>query len=177
MAADHPILSQLTIDGHGDAKCRLIQIEEDSFSILPDTGSKPNKQCLVKEVRATADGFTYKRNDKTYAFSIAITQSGIWIACELGNFRIKEAAVSGLNSKKRKDTNNPFVSSTLPGKIIEIKVKSGEQIEEGQTLILIESMKMEHSIKAETSARIKNILTSRNQAIDAGQALIELEFK
>ena len=69
----------------------------------------------------------------------------------------------------------PEILSPMPGKILEIKVAEGETAEAGQTLILLEAMKMENALTAEGSARITKIHVFDGDLVELGQVLIELE--
>lgn len=68
----------------------------------------------------------------------------------------------------------PEILSPMPGKILEVKVAEGETVEAGQTLILLEAMKMENALTAEGSARITKIHVSDGDLVELGQILVEL---
>ncbi len=63
----------------------------------------------------------------------------------------------------------------MPGKVIKISVQEGDLVKKGETLLILEAMKMENEIKSGIDAKIKSIHVSENQNIDSGQLLIELE--
>lgn len=71
---------------------------------------------------------------------------------------------------------DPEVRSPMPGKILQVLVEEGAQVEEGQTLVLLEAMKMENSLTAERAARVKKIHASPGDLVDLGQIIVELEF-
>jgi biotin carboxyl carrier protein len=62
----------------------------------------------------------------------------------------------------------------MPGIILNILVKKDQQVNEGDTLVILEAMKMENTITSPKKAIVKNILISTNQTVDKGQLLIEL---
>lgn len=70
----------------------------------------------------------------------------------------------------------PELVSPMAGKIVQIEVSVGDQVEEGQTLIIVEAMKMENEIRAVAAARIKSIKVAPNDTVDPGQVLLEFEF-
>ena len=45
-------------------------------------------------------------------------------------------------------SQNPIVLSPMPGKVIKIAAKQGQEVKTGDTLVIVEAMKMEHSILA-----------------------------
>ncbi|NJE02791.1 pyruvate/oxaloacetate carboxyltransferase [Thermococcus sp. MV11] len=67
------------------------------------------------------------------------------------------------------------VTAPMPGKILRILVKEGEQVKTGQGLVVLEAMKMENEIPAPKNGVVKKILVKEGDTVDTGQALIELE--
>jgi len=77
---------------------------------------------------------------------------------------------STVSSKHIKEIKAP-----MPGLVLEVAVKEGQEVEEGEKILILEAMKMENSIMIHTNARIKRIAVSAGQAVDKGQVLVELE--
>lgn len=67
------------------------------------------------------------------------------------------------------------VRTSMPGKIVDIKVKAGDAVAAGQTLVILEAMKMENAINAKGAARVKAVLVKQGQAVESGALLVELE--
>jgi len=63
----------------------------------------------------------------------------------------------------------------MPGKVIDVKVKKGSKVKAGDTLVIIEAMKMEHSIKATESGKIAKVMIQLNDQVDNGATLLVLE--
>ena len=63
----------------------------------------------------------------------------------------------------------------MPGKVIEGKDKKGDKVKAGDTLIIIEAMKMEHSIKATENGKVAKLMVSLNQQVDNGATLLVLD--
>ncbi len=66
------------------------------------------------------------------------------------------------------------VTSPMPGKILKILVKEGEEVKTGQTLLTLEAMKMENEIPSPKNGTIKKILIKEGDTVDTGQPLIEI---
>lgn len=62
----------------------------------------------------------------------------------------------------------------IPGKVIKINCQVGDQIKVGQTLLVLEAMKMENEIKAKVSGVVSNIYIKENQALEAGTLMLDL---
>jgi biotin carboxyl carrier protein len=69
--------------------------------------------------------------------------------------------------------NTNEMTAPLPGTVIEIFVKAGEQIEAGQVILVIEAMKMKNSIRSIRAGRISEVLVSANQTVAHKQILVK----
>ncbi len=77
-------------------------------------------------------------------------------------------------SKSSSDSAGSMISP-MPGKILKVLVKEGAQVEEGDSLVVMEAMKMEHTIKASHSGKVIAIHCNDDQLVDGGVQLVELE--
>ena len=67
------------------------------------------------------------------------------------------------------------VKSPLPGVILDIKVNVGDEVKKGQTVIILEAMKMENSINADKDGKITAINVSKGESVLEGTDLIIIE--
>ncbi|HRI72264.1 MAG TPA: biotin/lipoyl-binding carrier protein [Polyangium sp.] len=68
-----------------------------------------------------------------------------------------------------------FIKAHITGTVWKIEVKVGDSVDEGTTVVILESMKMEMPVEAEDSGTIKTVLVTEGQAVTEGQPLVELE--
>ena len=66
------------------------------------------------------------------------------------------------------------VVAPLPGTINEIKVKVGDKVNAGDTVVILEAMKMQNNIEAETSGTITGINVNKGDAVMEGDALVTI---
>ncbi len=66
------------------------------------------------------------------------------------------------------------VTAPLPGAITKVTVKVGDTVAAGDTVLMMEAMKMENSITAEFGGTVKAILCKEGDQVQSGQALVEL---
>ena len=64
------------------------------------------------------------------------------------------------------------VKSPMPGNILKIQVSQGQQVKEGDVLIILEAMKMENEIVATKSGSVAQILVTKGQVVETGTPLI-----
>ncbi|MBT3318027.1 biotin/lipoyl-binding protein [bacterium] len=67
------------------------------------------------------------------------------------------------------------VSSPIAGTVVEVKCKAGDEVTEGQELLVIEAMKMNTSIVAPVAGKIKAVLVAASDSVRESQQLIDFE--
>jgi len=67
------------------------------------------------------------------------------------------------------------IKAPMPGKVVRILAPAGTQVETGQSVVVIEAMKMQNELKAPKTGVVKKINVEEGAAVDAGQALAEVE--
>ena len=64
------------------------------------------------------------------------------------------------------------VSAPMPGTILDVKVSVGDSVNAGDTLVILEAMKMENEIAATKSGVVRSIEVQKGSAVQTGQALV-----
>ena len=67
------------------------------------------------------------------------------------------------------------VRAHITGTVWKIEVKEGDSVAEGQTLVILESMKMEMPVEAERKGRVSKIHVAEGQAVEEGHVLLTVE--
>ncbi|HEX3092384.1 MAG TPA: biotin/lipoyl-containing protein [Candidatus Angelobacter sp.] len=67
------------------------------------------------------------------------------------------------------------IKAPMPGKVVRILAPAGSQVEIGQSVVVIEAMKMQNELKAPKTGVVKKINVEEGAAVEAGQALAEVE--
>jgi propionyl-CoA carboxylase alpha chain len=63
----------------------------------------------------------------------------------------------------------------MPGRVLEVKVVSGDAVARGDLLVVLEAMKMEHQIVAPSAGTVLDVRVTVGQQVDAGEILIVLD--
>ena len=90
---------------------------------------------------------------------------------------IKDNNYTGLiKSVEKADMNDPYqIGASIPGKVVKLLVKKGDEVEVNQPLIVIEAMKMETNIVAKSAGVINDIKVAVNDMVVDKQLLIQLD--
>ncbi|MGO4984968.1 acetyl-CoA carboxylase biotin carboxyl carrier protein subunit, partial [Collinsella sp. Sow4_E3] len=72
-------------------------------------------------------------------------------------------------------TGNNTIQSPLPGIILDIRCKEGDTVKKGQTLMILEAMKMENNILASADGKVSQVLVHKGDSVLEGANLIVIE--
>ena len=78
-------------------------------------------------------------------------------------------------AERAKHKGGGVLKAVMPGVIVELDVKEGDVVAEGQPLLILEAMKMQNEIGAPGEGRVKRIFVEAGEAVGAGAKLVELE--
>jgi len=128
------------------------------------------------------EDLTIKVDGKEYEVKVEETDDGkILVHCEGKVYEIdkpqdKQAAIfNRIKKQEYEDKGKAAVSAPLPGTIYEIKVKKGQKVKEGDSLIKLIAMKMENDITSPRSGTIKEIKVKKDQSVSKDDILIIID--
>ena len=86
-------------------------------------------------------------------------------------------AIEAETSTSEQDWPNEslVIDSPVSGSVWQLAVKQGQRVESGQTLLVLESMKMEVPVQATEAGTVTHLLSQAGQGVNAGQALVVIE--
>jgi pyruvate carboxylase subunit B len=115
-------------------------------------------KAVTVEVSADGKEYTAKVNGKS--FKVAVAEGAAAPAA-------KAAASAGGAAAD--------LTAPMPGTVIKVLVAEGDEVAEGQTVVVMEAMKMETEIKAEKAGRVAQIVAAQGAVVAAGDVLAKIE--
>ena len=89
--------------------------------------------------------------------------------------RVQLTLESGKDHEHETEHTDNQLKAPMPGNIIRVCVKNGEKVNRGQTLMVLEAMKMEHPILAPENGRVESLLFQEGDVVKTDEQLIEFE--
>lgn len=114
-------------------------------------------------------------------FEVIIEGEGTsWSATVEGKtFQIEIPDAAPVIKKKRnasgKKKKSGTVSANIPGKVVTVEVNVGDEVVEGQVILILEAMKMQNEIQAPVSGTVTSVNCEEGQAIEANIPLVIIE--
>ena len=133
----------------------IVEVEKGVYSILLN-GHSYNVELIEGETSKK-----YVVNTFARTFNVEIVDA---------ETKYRHSRLQGLEHEGENDLSSP-----MPGKVVKIPVKVGDNVTSGQTLIVVEAMKMQSEFKASADRVVKEILVNEGDTVDAHQIMIKLE--
>ncbi len=128
---------------------------------------------LDAEFTPNADGGGILAIDgRRYPVYGARRKESIFISVGPASFEFKPAEAS--SRRRARGLAAAEIVAPMPGKVLKVMVRDGDLVEAGQALVVIEAMKMETTLAAESAALVKHVRVAEGDAVDHGAVLIEL---
>ncbi|RMQ49838.1 Urea amidolyase-related protein [Pseudomonas cichorii] len=118
-----------------------------------------------------ADGIAAFRSQQQAAFQ---AERERWIASGQANFESDESAAP-LTDEPELEEGQQGIDSHIAGNLWQVQVQPGEQVAAGDTLVILESMKMEIPLLAPVSGIVREVRVQPGSAVRAGQRVVVLE--
>ena len=142
-----------TIDSNAQKGIDLIEVKDGIFHIIKDSKSynaevlKANKEEKSFVIRVNGNKYTVQIKDKYDAL-------------------LKELGIDNSTARKVKELKAP-----MPGLVVDVRVKEGDEVKKGDALVVLQAMKMENILKSPADAGIKKIYIKKDDTIEKNQIL------
>ena len=150
-------------------------------------------EVKVHDYKVSSENVSFVLNGKSYSFNL-ISKNGPEMILDNG-MRIKtavsspnrdgdsivmasgrEAIISEAGKKiKKSASNGGGLVSPMPGKIFKILKEVGSSVTKGETILILEAMKMEHAIRSDKDGKVKKINYKVGELVQGGVVLAEVE--
>lgn len=147
-----------------------MNIDQASVEALDLSQVSPNKYHLLKDHQSIHASIVEKNFlNKTYKVKVNSTVYEVQISNPL-DLLIEQMGLGVVSNLQVNEVKAP-----MPGLLLEVNVSIGDEVKEGQTLLILEAMKMENSLTSPRNGTIKNIAIEKGSTVAKNDLLIEFE--
>jgi 3-methylcrotonyl-CoA carboxylase alpha subunit len=123
-------------------------------------------------VVGVAEWLLVEDGDRRYRVGIAKDGTGTWVFVDGVVARLDEDAPA---KSRRAKSGKSEVMSPMPATVVSVNAQPGQTVSEGETVIVLEAMKMELPIKAPRGGVVKAIHCAKGDLVQPGVTLLEIE--
>ena len=121
------------------------------------------------------DEFLMKINGRIFDTVVA-TNSNSYTVCLNGkDIHIMKKSALQLLEGKNASIQKKEVKTSMPGRIVKLLLREGEEVKEGQTVLILEAMKMQNEIKSPQSGKIAYVRPKAGDSVEANSLLFVIE--
>ena len=154
------------------------QYNSEELSILyksnRDGSFEINKGINAKIIEWNNSGIDIEIEDKRFFSKVTRKDANLIVHGPWGDILFKIMPRFKSVSQEVKDGG---LIAPMPGKVIDLKVKVGSKIKKGDTLVILEAMKMEHTVKATEDGVIDELFISNHDQVENGALLMVIKAK
>ena len=158
-------LLHVTLDGHThvvDAR----RVSDTALSLLVQNG---NGDLPVQSIDAA---FAAQQRDGD--FDVHVAGRAITVQVRASTPWARRDAPTSIRTGQA-GSGPQRVVSPMPGKIVRLLVKTGDQVKAKQGLVVVEAMKMENELRAARDGSVRDVSVAEGQSVDAGAVLLVVE--
>ena len=165
---------KVRFDDH-DFTVNISRVGKDKAEFIID-----DKKLFISNISIKNGSITLEINKAFYELFISETKSGNgFISYQGFLYQFKRLDVLSCNENYNKISGNGEkqgdIASPMPGKVIKIEIKKGDMVAHGDTLAIVEAMKMENHINAPFDGVIREVAVKEGDMVDGGVILMSME--
>ncbi len=167
---DEPL--SVFVDAGDDDFC--VEINNETYAVTAKT-SKCTSTSLSergRDVETQTLNLTIKGQQHTAHVVSDESYTYVYVAGNI--WKLERLQPQRKRSRAEADAVSGQLEAVMPSQVLEILVSEGDDVERGQTLLLLEAMKMESRITAPFASKVGQIYCQTGQVVERGQHLLDL---
>lgn len=146
-----------------------IELQAQGDHYVASVGERSYEVKLI----ANADGVLHSEIDgQPHQITFARQGRAIWLHWNGRSYQLDKAAARPAAGSAAAES---VLRAPMPGQVRKVMAQAGQSVQAGETLLLLEAMKMEIRIQAAHSAKVARVAVQEGQAVEKEQTLVELE--
>lgn len=157
-----------------DGQLATVRVERagDGFRVAVSIGDEPARQYTVGARQLTPGALLLDLGDRRVEAHVAAAEGRRYVAIHGRSVVLSPPPRPG--KKHGPGAGQDTLEATMPGQVIAVHVAPGDVVERGQTLVVLEAMKMELRVAAPHAGRVRKVACGVGDVVERGQLLVEL---
>ncbi|WNC74217.1 acetyl/propionyl/methylcrotonyl-CoA carboxylase subunit alpha [Thalassotalea psychrophila] len=155
-----------------DSEEYALKLEIDNSTAPSFTVSSATESITLEIVEIGKTRLKYLHNNILESIPFVFNQQALFIDAEFGNSCFENITHAPVSAKEK--TGSGKIQAPMDGAIVEVMTRTGQQVSKGESIVVLEAMKMEHTIKADIDGVIESIHTSAGEQVKNKQLLVTI---
>ena len=157
-----------------------VEIAPEATGALEPAGAPPGTTLLTADVTPLPGGEVYSLllDGRVHEVSVEEDGGAIYVTCHGQRHRVlvRHPLEKTLREVRQHGpaATGETVTSPIPGLVVAIKVQPGDTVEAGQAVAVVEAMKMQNELTAQTGGVVESVFVAERQTVEAGAKLLQL---
>lgn len=169
--------SKTLFEAHFKGNKKKVELVSNSEVLVDD------KKLFLDELKVDESNFHLLLNNNSYSIEfVDVDSANKIVSLKVNNkpydiqvkdkfdLLLSKLGMADLTSKKISDLKAP-----MPGLVVDVLVEEGQEVKEGDSLLILEAMKMENSLKSPIDGIVKSIAVSTTDTVEKNQVLLSFE--
>lgn len=155
----------------------VLQLEGDRANVSYHLNGWIQAKGMASIVTIQEGVFSVLLDSRSYTVHVLPASGGleVWVGNERFTVEMADLRDRASNTKKPSLAGPYELRALMPGKVVKLLVAPGAKVETGQSLIVVEAMKMQNEIKSPKDGVVKKIYASEGATVLAGEGLMVVE--
>lgn len=163
---------ELELEFDGERHKLEVNRTEDGYTVI--IGERTHR---IEATPISSHTLSLKIDGATRLVHVASADRITYVAIDGRQFALEEALPSTRRRGARDlpaDRGELVAIAPMPGKVVKIHVSDGDRVERGNTLAVVEAMKMENEVRSTIDGYVDRVLVREDDMVNVGQPLVEL---
>lgn len=134
------------------------------------------EECLVEARLVNSSTMQIVIDGRARTAHVVRTGESYHIALNGEHYLLTRETGSADASGARVEPLSPQIIAPMPGKVLQVLVREGQEVADGDGLLVLEAMKMENRIVAEAAGIVRRVRVEEGQMVEGGTLLVEVEY-
>lgn len=99
----------------------------------------------------------------------------VWVAGHRFDLNVGRAAADSVENVWAGGGGSGIIKAPMPGKVVKVVVQEGDTVSVGQSLVIVEAMKMENEVRAPVAGIVRKVSVSAGDSVGTTEAMVEIE--
>ena len=134
-----------------------------------------DKKYTIEEIDMQDNAAFFKMQGRGYKIFFVRDDAKIHLSLNGEYFTLELGSGTRYGSEGTDQLGGNVIASSMPGLLVKVPVQVGEQVKSGDTLAIVEAMKMQNELRTPIDGTVKKINFREGQQVDAFEPIVEIE--